>query len=155
MPRKGKPSPKVTRQQRFVEKPQVPLPEIIKHCSTKLGMKKEDIQDVLNTYFDYCFDCIVDNREVFMPGIGRFWISDPKPYVYWDEREGKLQHTLTYPILRFRPVERLKDSLQGEVFREMKRAYKAQIEAAEIAQTDKEFDKHFKTKPAKADNPTK
>ena len=145
MPRKGKSSQKVDRSHR-VEKPQVPLGEINKFIADKLDMRKEDVQDVLNTYYDYVFDCIVDNREVLLPGVGRFWISDPKPYSYWDEREGKTQHTLTYPMMKFRQVERLKDSLKGEVFRKMKKEYRERVEAEMRQQEDKEFDLHFRTK---------
>lgn len=149
MPRKGKSSQAVTYKHR-VEKPQVSLGETNKAISDKLGLKKETVQDVLNTYYDLVFDSLVDNKEVLLPGVGRFWISDPKPYTYWDEREGKYQYTLTYPMMKFRQVERLKDSLKGEVFREMKRAYKAEvqekIEAELLAEEDKEFNKYFKTK---------
>lgn len=149
MPRKGRASQPVKKEHR-VEKPQVPLGEITKYISDKLGVKKETVQDILNTYYDYAFDCLVDNREVLLPGIGRFWISDPRPHQYWDENNGKWQYTLTYPMVKFRQVERLKDSLKGEVFREMKRKYKEEVQAKAdqemLSKEEKEFNLHFRTK---------
>lgn len=143
MPRRGKLNRKTPKN---VVKPTERLPDIVKTVAKNADQPQHVVKDVLNCYYDHIFDCLVDNKEVFIPGIGRLWFDDPKPHRYWDEKAGKIQHTLTYPVLRFRPVEKMKDSLHGEVFRQMKLDYKARIEAMEAAQVDKEFDKQFNTK---------
>jgi nucleoid DNA-binding protein len=126
-----------------VEKPQVPASVLIKAVSNSSGYTQKEVKDILNVYYDTIFDFIVDNKEIHIPGIGRIWISDPKPHRYWDEKAGKIQHTITYPVLKFKPVQRFKDSLHGDVFRQMKEEYKAQIAALEAQETDKEFERVF------------
>lgn len=126
-----------------VEKPQVPTSVLIKAVSKNSGYTQKEVEDILNVYYDTMFDFIVDNKEIHIPGIGRIWISDPKPHRYWDEKAGKFQYTITYPVLKFKPVQRFKDSLHGDVFRQMKEEYKAQVATLEAQETDKEFEKVF------------
>lgn len=126
-----------------VEKPQVPAPVLIKTVAKNSGYPQAQVEDILSTYYDTIFDFLVDNKEVHIPGVGRIWISDPRPHCYWDERENKHQYTITYPILKFKAVQRFKDSLRGDVFRKMKEDYKAQIAAIEQQQTDQEFQQVF------------
>lgn len=145
---------------RWSEKERIPRKELVKLTAEKSGYHQYECEDVINAFYDVLFESIMQNKEVFLPNLGKLYMQDPKPHRYWDERQGKYIDTVTYPILKFRISAAFRDKLRSPFFNELKREMREQYLKALEEQADEEFEIVFASnkplpKPKKVPNASK
>lgn len=130
---------------KLAEKPMVKKEEVAKRLAKRMRISENMALDFIDVYSSLLFDIMLENKEIYLEYIGRLWISEPTQKFYGDFKTGERVETVRFPVVKFKPMQAFAQALRGPKYKEIKKQYKASLEAAKRLQEDEEFKKIFVT----------